>query len=59
MRGTVFLANFASLYHGRTKLSLDLAVIKENRAERVGVQRLFDFDDSLVAKAGLEGVEGE
>lgn len=40
------------------KLSRDLVVIKENRAERVGVQRLFDFDDSSEAKEGTrEGWE--
>ena len=40
----------------RMKLSRDLTVIKENRAKRVGVQRLFDFDDSSVAKEGFERV---
>lgn len=50
-----FSAKFLESLPQRTKLSRDLTVIKENRAERVGrVQRLFDFDDSSVAKEGLE-----
>lgn len=48
-----FSGKFLESLPRRTKLSRDLAVIKENRAERVGVQRLFDFDDSSVAKEGL------
>lgn len=47
-----FSGKFLESLPQRTKLSRDLAVIKENRAERVGVQRLFDFDDSSVAKEG-------
>lgn len=44
-----FSGKFLESLPRRTKLSRDLTVIKENRAERVGV-RLFDFDDSSVAK---------
>lgn len=48
-----FSGKFLESLPRRTKLSRDLAVIKGNRAERVGVQRFFDFDDSSVAKEGL------
>lgn len=48
-----FSGKFLESLPRRTKLSRDLAVIKGNRAERVGVQRLFDFGDSSVVKEGL------